>query len=234
MTFHTTFKACSFGPTWRSTLGSYQVSFSLIASSLATLTLTPPACAPLLRSFFSICISGPRSKDYNDFKPSHKQFFGGKLHSNMKESTRQRSFPSLLAPTKFTSKWTSSSGTSTRGSSHARSTMESRATVHPTSVLDDHEYYQVPVTIPETVFENPGHMAAEDLRLYATKCSDDIRSRYESSKGVEGVEGQPWDIWAGPGESSAYIPKPLPAVYPGDQNLQDNPNLRFLTVHDAV
>lgn len=96
--------------------------------------------------------------------------------------------------------------------------VESRATVYPASVLDDQEYYQVPVMIPETVFEGPEQMATEDLYECAER-----RGR-----------GMSWDIWAGPGHNAAAVPQPPPVVYPGDENLHDTPNLRFLTVHDIV
>ncbi|KAJ0109660.1 hypothetical protein J7T55_014222 [Diaporthe amygdali] len=116
-------------------------------------------------------------------------------------------------------------------SSQTRSTMESRASVHPVSVLEDHEYYQVPVMIPETVFESPEQSAAEDLCLCEAEHSDDLRSRYGLNRDVQQLG---WDIWAGPGENSTNVLRPPPAVYPGDANLQDNHNLRFLTVHDIV
>lgn len=72
--------------------------------------------------------------------------------------------------------------------------------------------------IPETVFEGPEQMATADL--------------YERGEGRGG--GLNWDIWAGPCHNTPTIPKPPPTVYPGDENLHDNPNLRFLTVHDIV
>lgn len=109
--------------------------------------------------------------------------------------------------------------------------MESRASVHPVSVLEDHEYYQVPVMIPETVFESPEQSAAEDLCLCEAEHSDDLRSRCGLNRDVQQFG---WDIWAGPGENSTNVLRPPPAVYPGDANLQDNHNLRFLTVHDIV
>lgn len=109
--------------------------------------------------------------------------------------------------------------------------MESRATVYPTSILDDHEYYQVPVMIPETVFESPEQMVTENL--YASRESYADASRLGSTRGAE-VEGMRWDIWAGPDDHAPTVLQPPPAVYPGDENLQDTPNLRFLTVHDIV
>lgn len=153
----------------------------------------------------------------DDLKPTHKRFSVRRLRGSRKEEKLQDSFPSLIS-SKFNSKRTTTSRNSTTESSQTRSMVESRATVYPASVLDDQEYYQVPVMIPETVFEGPEQMATADL--------------YECAERRSG--GMNWDIWAGPCHNTPTIPKPPPAVYPGDENLHDNPNLRFLTVHDIV
>lgn len=72
--------------------------------------------------------------------------------------------------------------------------------------------------IPDTVFEGPEQMGAEDLHECAER-----RGR-----------GRSWDIWAGPCHDAPAVPQPPPAVYPGDENLHDTPSLHFLTVHDIV
>lgn len=164
----------------------------------------------------------------DEFEPHKKRFFGGRLHGSRKKEELQDSMPSLLISTRLNSKRTNTSRNSTTESSQTRSMMESRATVHPASVLDDHEYYQVPVMIPETVLETPEHMAAKDNFA----CQEG--SRLSSTLGVEDIEGMSWDIWAGPTDNIPKLPKPPPAVYPGDENIRDNPNLRFLTVHHIV
>lgn len=112
--------------------------------------------------------------------------------------------------------------------------MESRGSVHPASVLDDHEYYQVPIMIPETVFEGPEQMTTKDIFACGESRSNTSCSGLGSTEGREDVEAMSWDIWVGPDDNAPNIPKPPPAVYPGDENLQDTPNLRFLTVHDIV
>lgn len=166
-----------------------------------------------------------------EFEPARKRSLVSKLRSSRK---REDSLPSLLIPTKLNSKRTTTSRNSTTESSQTRSMMESRATVYPASVLDDHEYYQVPVMIPETVFENPEQKMTEDIRACGERGNDALRSRFGPTQGVEDVEGMSWDIWAGPSDNGPHIPKPPPAVYPGDEYLQDTPNLRFLTMHDVV
>lgn len=164
----------------------------------------------------------------DEFEPHHKRFFGGRLHGGMKKDRMQDSLPSLLISTRLNSKRTATSRNSTTESSQTRSTMESRATVHPASVLDDHEYYQVPVMIPETVFESPEHTGTEDIFARGE------RRGLGATPGVEDVEGMSWDIWAGPCNNAPSVPRPPPPVYPGDENVQDSPNLQFLTVHHIV
>lgn len=154
----------------------------------------------------------------DEFKPTHKRFSVRRLRGSRKEDKLQDSLPSLLISTKMNSKRTTTSRNSTTESSQTRSMVESRATVYPASILDDQEYYQVPVMIPETVFEGPEQMA-----------TDDHHACTERRGG-----GMKWDIWAGPCRNAPDIPEPPPAVYPGDENLHDTPNLRFLTVHNIV
>ncbi|KAH8783119.1 hypothetical protein F5883DRAFT_482874, partial [Diaporthe sp. PMI_573] len=120
------------------------------------------ACAPLLRPLFSTYTMGPWGKA-DEFESHHRRFFGGRLHGSRKQDKLQDSLPSLLISTRLNSKRTTTSRNSTTESSQTRSMMESRATVQPASVLEYHEYYQVPVMIPETVLESPEHMATEDM-----------------------------------------------------------------------
>lgn len=170
---------------------------------------------------------GPLGKS-EEFEPHKKRFLGGRLHGSRRQEKLQDSMPNLLISTRLNSKRTNTSRNSTTESSQTRSMMESRATVHPASVLDDHEYYQVPVMIPETVLETPEHMATEGNFA----CQE--RNGLGRTPAVEDIEGMSWDIWAGPTGNIPNLPKPPPAVYPGDENIQDNPNLRFLTVHHIV
>ncbi|POS71417.1 hypothetical protein DHEL01_v210187 [Diaporthe helianthi] len=138
--------------------------------------------------------------------------------------------PSFLISTKLKRKRTNTSHNSTTKSSQttSMSMMESKATVHPVSVLDNQEYYQVPVMIPETVIEKPEQLAIMDNWA----CQE--RDGLGPTPRVEDIEDLAWDIWAGPTADIPNLPKPPPAVYPGDENIQDNPNLRFLTVHHLV
>ena len=206
---------------------SLQVSAFFVTFPPATLTVSILACAPLLRPLFSMYTMGPWGKA-DEFESHHRRFFGGRLHGSRKQDKLQDSLPSLLISTRLNSKRTTTSRNSTTESSQTRSMMESRATVQPASVLEYHEYYQVPVMIPETVFESPEHMATEDM--FARR----ERRRLGSTPGVEDVEGMSWDIWAGPSENAPNVPRPPPVVYPGVENVQDSPNLRFLTVHHVV
>ncbi|KAG8165679.1 hypothetical protein KVR01_004231 [Diaporthe batatas] len=185
------------------------------------------ACAPLLRPLFSMYTVGQWARS-DKYEPHKKRFFGGNLHASRKQEKLQDSVPSLLISTRLNSKKNNASRNSTTDSSQTRSMMESRATVHPVSVLDDPEYYQVPVMIPETVLETPEHMATEENFV----CQE--RSRLKPIPGVEDIEGMSWDIWAGPTDNIPNLPKPPRAVYPGDASIEDSPNLRFLTVHHIV
>lgn len=170
-----------------------------------------------------------------EFNPAQKGLFNGKLRgSRKKDKLQDSSLPSLLISTRLNSKRTTTSRNSTTESSQTRSMLESRTSVHPSSVLDDHEYYQVPVMIPETVFESPEQMATEDLHACGERRRDALFPRSGPTQETGDVEGMSWEIWAGPCDNTPNIPKPPPVVYPGDENLQDSPNLRFLTVHGIV
>lgn len=177
-----------------------------------------------------------RSPDKSEeFEPAYERSFVGRLRGSRKQDKLQDSLPSLLIPTKLNSKRTTTSRNSTTESSQTRSMMDSRAMAYPALALDDHEYYQVPVMIPETVFESPEQMTTEDIYACGERRYNALRSRSGLTQGaLEDVEGMAWDIWAGPSDNAPNLPKPPPAVYPGDENLQDIPNLRFITVHDIV
>ena len=162
------------------------------------------------------------------------RFFGGRLRSSSKKDRMEDSLPSLLISTRLNSKRTTTSRNSTTESSQTRSVMESRATVYPTSVLDDQEYYQVPVMIPETVFEGPEQMATEDAFACGEGSRDALRGRLGPTQEMDDAEGMSCDIWAGPCDNAPNVSRPPPVVYPGEENVHDAPNLRFLTVHDIV
>lgn len=174
------------------------------------------------------------SDKLGEFEPVQKGWFGGRLRGSRKQDDLQDSLPSLLISTRLNSKRTTTSRNSTTESSQTRSMMESRASVHPSSVLDDPEYYQVPVMIPETVFESPEQVTTEDPFACVERRSDAFHSRLGPTQEMENIEGMSWEIWAGPSDNNLNVPKPPPPVYPGDENLQDTPNLRFLTIHDIV
>jgi hypothetical protein len=167
-----------------------------------------------------------------EFEPYHKRFFGGKLRGGRKQDSLQDSMPSLPIPVTLNKKRTITSRNSTTESSQTRSMMESRAALPPASLFEDREYYQVPVMIPETVLESPEHMATEGIFSNGETRGLGFPGLAE----VGHVLGTSWDIWAGPSDDvpGASVFKLPPAVYPGDENTGDSPNLRFLTIHHDI